>query len=236
MDRHDETPLTGGRVTKGVVRIGDTVRRPISTSRLLQHDLLRHLETKGFGPAPSFLGIDAQGREILSYMEGSVPTDLGHFTDLQLAAAARLLRRFHDATVDFGPVADANAEVLCHNDFGPPNAVFRDGVPYALIDFDTIAPGSRIWDIGYSALSWLDLGNTDYSGDEQCRRLTVFFESYDLPGCKAIDIADSAIKRAKELSARAKREGNMALAGWAASVADWTASNLPASCSGRSRL
>ena len=53
-----ETPLAGGRVTQGVVRIGDTVRRPVSGDHALQHDLLKHLEQSGFTGAPRFLGLD----------------------------------------------------------------------------------------------------------------------------------------------------------------------------------
>ena len=43
-----ETPLVGGRVTVGVARVGETVRRPIAGDRTLQHNLLAHLEQKGF--------------------------------------------------------------------------------------------------------------------------------------------------------------------------------------------
>jgi hypothetical protein len=37
------------------------------------HALLRHLAAAGFDGAPRVLGIDAQGREVLSYLEGEVP-------------------------------------------------------------------------------------------------------------------------------------------------------------------
>ena len=110
----------------------------------------------------------------MEFLPGEVPRDLGHFSDAQLAAAAALLRRFHDATASFERVGRAQAEVICHNDWGPPNAVFRGGLPYGIIDFDTIAPGLRLWDLGYSSFSWLDLGNPDYTGKEQLRRLFVF--------------------------------------------------------------
>lgn len=96
-----EIPLTGGRVTAGVVRIGDTVRRPVSTDRTLVHALLRHAEAKGFDGTPRYLGIDDQRREILSFLAGDVPQDLGSFSDEELVAAAKLLRRFHDMSVDF---------------------------------------------------------------------------------------------------------------------------------------
>ena len=221
-----EVPLEGGRVTAGVVRIGETVRRPISGDRVRVHDLLIHLEQKGFEGTPRFLGIDEKNREILSFLPGEVPRDLGHFTDAQLLAAAALLRQFHDATVDFPAVRAEGAEVICHNDWGPPNGVFRDGLPYALIDFDTIRPGMRLWDLGYSAFSWLDLGNPDYTGEEQVRRLTLFADGYGLPACSPSQIAAYALARQTALASWAKVRGQLEMADWAASVAEWTALHI----------
>ena len=34
-----------------------------------------------------------------------------------------------------------------------------------MIDFDTAAPGTRLWDLGYSVMSWLDLGDDGYTGN-----------------------------------------------------------------------
>jgi hypothetical protein len=221
-----EVPLEGGRITAGVVRIDDTVRRPIRGDRSDVHALLRHLEARGFDGAPRFLGIDEQGREILSYLPGEVPPDLAHYDDAQLAAAAVLLRRFHDATADFELILRARAEVMCHNDWGGHNAVFRDGMPYGIIDFDTIAPGLRLWDLGYSAFSWLDLGNTDYSGDEQVRRLSVFAEGYGFAGCGSAEVAVHALARQTALAESGRRRGMTAMAEWAASAASWTATNV----------
>jgi hypothetical protein len=221
-----EVPLTGGRVTAGVVRVGDTVRRPVSSDRSDVHGLLQHLEAQGFDAVPRSLGIDARNREILSFLPGDVPTDLGHYTDTQLGAAAALLRRYHDATVGFGPVRAKGAEVMCHNDWGPPNAVFRDGLPYALIDFDTIAPGTRLWDLGYSAFSWLDLCDNDYSGDEQIRRLGVFADGYGLAGCSPAQIAVHTLARQTALAAAGRRRGMTAMADWAAEAAAWTSSHV----------
>lgn len=221
-----ETPLSGGRVTPGLVRVGETVRRPIRTDRTLQHELLSHLERVGFQGSPRYLGVDEQGREILSFLPGEVPRDLGLFSDAQIAAAADLLRRFHDATETFAPVAKGAAEVICHNDWAPPNAVFRNGMPYGLIDFDTIAPGLRLWDLGYSAFTWLDLGNPEYTPEEQHRRLSVFATAYDLPRCSAPQIAVYAVARQTALRTWAEERGDAAMASWAGSAASWTVSNI----------
>jgi hypothetical protein len=51
-------PLTGGRLTQGVVRIGDTVRRPASEKSAFTAELLQLLERRGFTTAPRYLGQD----------------------------------------------------------------------------------------------------------------------------------------------------------------------------------
>jgi len=83
-----ELALTGGRTTTGVVRIGNTVHRPIGARAAFVHALLRHLRARAFDGAPRFLGVDSVGREVLSFLPGSVPPDLGGFSDSQLVAAA----------------------------------------------------------------------------------------------------------------------------------------------------
>ena len=171
-----ETPLRGGRTTAGVVRVGDTVRRPITGGSSFTHELLQHLERRGFRGAPRFLGIDDAGREMLSYLPGSVPSELGHFADAQLTAAARLLRRLHDATQDC-PLR-GGYEVLCHGDASPCNCVFVEGEPRAFIDFDDAHPGSRLEDLGYAAWLWVDIGNDELSPDRQGQRVADFFASY----------------------------------------------------------
>lgn len=221
-----EIPLVGGRVTQGVVRIGDTVRRPTKPGAVDQSALLDHLSARDFSGAPRALGIDEQGRAILSYLAGDVPRDLGHFDDSQLVAAATLLRRFHDATTTFPAVRSAGAEIICHNDFGPPNAVFRDDLPWAMIDFDTATPGSRLWDLGYSAFSWLDLGEDTYTGAEQLRRLDLFTAAYDHPNCSTALVAVYAVSRQVRLASRARSLGDTAMMDWAVNAAAWTASNL----------
>jgi hypothetical protein len=65
-----EIPLAGGDVNIGenvVVRVGDTVRRPLSDRAPAVHALLLHFEAVGFEGAPRVLGIDEHSRETLSY-------------------------------------------------------------------------------------------------------------------------------------------------------------------------
>ena len=185
-----EIPLTGGRTTRGVLRVGHTIRRPIDGRGPLVHELLHHLERREFNGAPRFLGIDDAGREILSFIPGVVPPELGHFTDTQLAAAARLLRQFHDATMDC-PMRNGD-EVLCHGDASPCNCVFVDDLPTAFIDFDAAHPGSRLEDLGYATWLWIGIGNDELSPDLQGQRVAHFFSSYGVDGADALSSVISA--------------------------------------------
>lgn len=222
-----EVPLTGGRVTIGVVRIGDTVHRPAPRDPARARALLVHLAREGFEGVPRFLGTDGRDRDMLTFLDGDVPAELAHFEDEQLAAAARLLRRFHDATQSLARRWQRGAEVVCHNDWGPTNTVFRHGQPWGMIDFDTVAPGRRLWDIGYSAFLWLDLGNADYPGEEQRRRIDLFARAYDRADCPPAAIMSFALARQLALARRGRAEGDPELAQWAADAAAWTARHLP---------
>ena len=174
-----EEPLLGGRITPGVVRIGETVRRPIGPHSPFVHALLRHLERVGFAGAPRFLGIDEMGREILTYIEGDVPDNISPwFTDEHLVEAAKLLRRYHDATA--GSVLAGDEEVVCHNDVSPDNTVLVEGRPTAMIDFDMAAPGPRIRDLSLGAFLWLDMGWDGREPEEQRRRLRLWCDAYGL--------------------------------------------------------
>src|SRR5438067_631813 len=96
--QNNEIALDGGRSVAGVVRVGETVRRPLRARSAFVHALLARLDERGFEGAPRFLGIDAEGREILSYLEGWVPHEAFDWTDAQLVEILRLTRRLHDAT------------------------------------------------------------------------------------------------------------------------------------------
>jgi hypothetical protein len=53
-----------------VVRVGDTVRRPLHPWTPAVHALLRHLEALEFPYSPRVLGIDGEGGEILTFLDG----------------------------------------------------------------------------------------------------------------------------------------------------------------------
>jgi serine/threonine protein kinase len=213
-ERQPEIALSGGRVTQGVVRVGDTVRRPATANSDFVRRLLRHLAARGFGGAPAFLGTDDRGRDVFSFIEGEVPADLGFHDDATLRSAARLIRRLHDLSAE--PALAGGAETVCHNDLSPCNFVFRAGAPVAIIDFDAAAPGTRAHDLGYAAWLWLNIGLPEISPDEQRRRLSVFLEAYEMRERAAVLAA--MVERQQTLGAH----GDGAPAGWALACRDWT--------------
>jgi hypothetical protein len=206
MDIQENGLLTGGRITQGVVRVGNTVRRPTGAHTPFVHSLLRHLEESGFEGAPRVLGIDEQGREILTFIEGDVPPDLATWSDEQLVQAAELIRRFHDAT---GESAIAGQEeVVCHNDLSPCNTVFVKGMPSAFIDFDEAAPGSRGQDLGYALWLFLDLGAEDIDIHTQGTRIRMMCEAYGVgEPFDAIGAIESSQRATLERSLRRLRRG-----------------------------
>lgn len=139
-------------MTPGVVRVGDTVRRPVTDRSAFVADLLHHFERRGFAGAPRHLGVDEAGRDTFSHLPGEVPSRFRRWGDDQVAAAGGLLRAFHEATRGSG-LAGAHP-VVCHHDPGPNNTVFRDGLPVAFIDFDMARPGDPLEDLGYMAWTW----------------------------------------------------------------------------------
>jgi hypothetical protein len=128
--------LTGDGVTQGIVRIGDTVRRPLRPFSLTVQAYLAHLRDAGFTGAPLPFGVDEQGREVQSFVPGDVPRNpLPPETagDDVLVALARLIRALHEASAGWVPPPDAvwggtpanpgqiakQAELVSHRDYYP---------------------------------------------------------------------------------------------------------------------
>jgi hypothetical protein len=191
-------PLLGGMTNRGlVVRVGETVRRPRTAASPATEALLEHLGAVAFDGAPRFLGIDEQGRQVLSYIEGetvTAPYPAWALTDAALVSVVELLRGYHDAVAGFDAAAHSWANpvppafagtVVTHNDANLDNVVFRDGRAVALIDFDLAAPGTRVWDVGAAARLWVPLRRDDDIDDARrgrvLERLQLVVDTYRLP-------------------------------------------------------
>jgi Ser/Thr protein kinase RdoA (MazF antagonist) len=189
-----EVPLTGGRITSGVVRVADTVRRPATASSAFVARLLTHLEQRQFTGAPRYLGRDEADRDIFSYLPGWVPARFQRWSDAQVASAGALLRSLHDATRNSGLTGEH--PVVCHHDPGPNNAVFRAGLPVAFIDFDTAAPGDPLEDIGYMAWTWcISSKATAPSTTAQAAQVRVLADAYGLTAARRAAVLDAILDR-----------------------------------------
>jgi hypothetical protein len=106
-DDGTEVVLPGGFTNAGLVRrVGPSVRRPWRPAGPAARPLLDHLARAGFDGAPRFLGVDDQGREMLSFIPArrpSSPFPPWALTDEALVSVAALLRRFHEAVASFDP-------------------------------------------------------------------------------------------------------------------------------------
>lgn len=160
IDSMDEEQLTTND-KHPIVRIGDTVHRPVNFWTPAVQDLLKYLESVNFPYSPRVLGFDADGREILSHIEGeSGKAGWGKIvTDEGLRKFAKLLRSYHNAVADYNPNHDLEwatgakglkpGEIICHGDFGPWNIVWRNDEPVGIIDWDLVHPALPEEDILY---------------------------------------------------------------------------------------
>lgn len=193
-----------GSVTT-VLRVGDTIRRPIGPWTPIVHALLRHLETVGFTSAPRVHGVDEQGREVLSFLKGKEatrPWPLVLREERGLVALGCWLRDYHDAVRGFVPASDANwyvpdlhwhpGQIVRHGDLGPWNTIWDDERLVGVIDWDFIEPGNPIDDI--AQLAWYAV---PLRGEEQCQ-MAGFDQVPDLQSrlqvlCRVCDVTPAAV-------------------------------------------
>jgi Phosphotransferase enzyme family len=187
-----------------VVRIGNTIRRPARPSSRTIQALLRHLKAQEFAGAPEGLGFDEEGREILSYLPGLAehyPWRAFVYSEGNLYRVARLLRRYHDATISFSESDDATwavkipgtAEVICHGDIGPYNTIYVRKEAVAFIDFESAAPGPRLWDVAFAVYRFArlcELSNifavSDAHLDRVAQRIRRFCDYYGFEERKSL--------------------------------------------------
>ncbi len=165
MSSSAEHVLEGGNVAEVVVRVGSTVRKPATASTSAVEALLDHLGDVGFSGAPRSLGRDEFGRHVLEYIPGESAYALAPLTTGELCRLGALVHELHDAAKSFTPptasywnvvIAPDREDLICHHDLAPWNLV-RDGDRWVFIDWDGAGPGSRLWDLAYTAATFLPL-------------------------------------------------------------------------------
>ena len=187
----------------GAVRVGNTVRRAGGPWTPAVQALLAHLASKDFAGSPQPLGVDEQGREVLTFLPGETvgsarPWPRWVYAEDTLVQVARWMRGFHDAVADFVPPEGAvwrmggqwaPGLIIGHNDAAPYNAVWRDGKLAGFFDWDMAGPVRAAWDVAFGAFSWVPMharhvvareGFTDFEG--RPRRLQLFLAGYGWTG------------------------------------------------------
>lgn len=162
----NEIPISGGRLNRGrLVRLGDFVLRPADESVEVEEVVIE--VGKVFRGVPKTFGRDSSSRLKLEWIDGE-SADLFQGDEEQskalLISVGALLRDLHDSTE--GAVTNRVAifrdsldpsgvqEVVCHGDAGPGNVIFRDGIAFALIDWEMASPGRRSWELATALRYW----------------------------------------------------------------------------------
>lgn len=152
-----------------VQRVGDTVHRPAGEWTDAVQSLLGFLEERGVAGVPRALGLDERGREVVSYLDGTVarrPWPATMLSGSGVLDAARWLQQYLVAARDYpGPPEGFRfrdpasvcqpGEVVNHGDLGPWNMVFTAGGGdptqqkfVGVIDWDLAQPGPPEMSIG----------------------------------------------------------------------------------------
>lgn len=202
------TPLYGGLVNR-VVRVGDTVRRPAGPWTRAVQALLGHLETKGF-PAPRPGGIDQDGREVISYIEGEAalvpwPRILAECRGMTIIG--RALRAYHEAVSDFVVPPEAHwqivdrpflpGEIVCHGDLNPSNFIWRGERLAGIIDWELAHPGRALDDLAHAAWSFVPLCSDEALGQlgpvvDRRERLAALVAGYG--DVQVFELVDGALR------------------------------------------
>ncbi|MBY6196648.1 phosphotransferase enzyme family protein [Vibrio hangzhouensis] len=190
----------------------NTVTRPVGVWTPSIHAFLNHLSAQAFEGAPTVVSLSHRC-EVLSLVEGQTynyPLVGEIASDQVLRSAARLQRRLHDASMSFinqFPVSemswmlevDLPGEVMCHGDFAPYNVALTDGAVAGVFDFDTLHPGTRVWDLAYSVYCWAPFktNKIDRLGSltQQALRAKSYCDAYELDTGGRLQLVDMMVRR-----------------------------------------
>lgn len=127
----------------------------------------------------------------------------------RLARVARLIRSFHDAVQGFTPPPDAEwqilvpvegADIIAHQDLAPWNLVVSDKDEWVFIDWDTAAPGSRLWDLAYAMHGFIPLSaRPEWQRTDVADRLRVFADAYGLDEAERRDLVPMLGRRTRAM-------------------------------------
>ncbi|WP_198411916.1 MULTISPECIES: phosphotransferase enzyme family protein [unclassified Cryobacterium] len=167
----DVSEKLDGGFDGGALLIDGTVRRVPGTWTPAVNALLQHLADKGSIGAPRPLGTDAQGRTVVSFLEGATvgnvrPWPRWTHSEEALLDVGDWLRRYHSAVADFVPPAGSMWRegqvwepglIIGHNDAAPYNAVWNEDGLVGFVDWDMAGPTTHAGDLAWVAFSWVPL-------------------------------------------------------------------------------
>jgi hypothetical protein len=207
-------PMRGaGLDDRGLIRIGDTVRRPAGHWTTSVHHLLRAIRANGFELGPEPRGFDAAGREVLSYLPGhdqGWPFHPGLLTGHAAERLGRMTARLRHALACYDCPPDARwqfatgqpgpGQAVQHGDLGPWNLLWGPGDDIiGVLDWDFAEPGDPWYDTGH--LAWFTVPCMD---DRRARdrgfpeppdrrsRLAAFATGAGLPAAELLRIVGRA--------------------------------------------
>ncbi len=217
--------LKGGR-QNSIFKEGSCVSRPRNIWTYSVHQFLNFLHKEGIDFVPKPISLD-DSTETVTYIEGEVyhyPLPKEALDDELLKSMAILLKRYHDVSSKFIEKkldknetwmlkSNTNHEVMCHGDIAPYNVTVLNGKAVGIIDFDTVHPGSKLWDITYACYRWVPLKNPKnpdsyFELSEQILRLKIFINSYGLNVEDKTVFMDVLINRLMSLTSYIQEQAN----------------------------
>jgi len=216
--------MFGGRTTKDVVKIADTIRRSHKETSNYVNEILSFFHINNSNFCPEFLGIDEFGRDVYSYIEGLVPEDIGNTSIEQLCAFMKIVREFHDKSTIF---LNSTDKVLCHNDLSPCNTVFINGMPIAIIDWDTVSIGERWQDLVYVIWLWINIGSHNSNEIDIIGQMQKALLSYGVDELTKADFADKLLWRMDKVLAETPTTSQYyaRIKGWVEFSKQWVIDN-----------
>jgi len=207
--------MQGGR--DEIIRIQNDIRRPSGQWSKYVAKFLVFLHENGFDKAPKFIRFMDNGDELVSYVEGNVENELSYDlmkSDKVLISAAKLLREYHDVSSQYIQLLTGDetwmlavkdpVEVMCHGDFAPYNTAMIGKKAVGIIDFDTLHPGNRLWDIAYALYRWVPMVDNKNTGCLNnpgyiLKRIGVFMDAYRYKKISYGEIIECIIERLEYL-------------------------------------
>ena len=214
MENREE--LSGGRVGK-IYKSNDLVIRPSNPWTQDVHNFLNYIIDEGAHFVPKPYGINENDEEMISFLPGDVfnyPLPKKLLSDSMIICSAKLLSKYHKYSQSYISKLMGEEkwmlptiypiEVMCHGDFAPYNVTIINDQAVGIIDFDTLHPGTAMWDIAYAIYRWVPFTsskNPDHYDDleEQIRKAKLFLDSYGIEADKRESLPQVLIERLQNL-------------------------------------